>query len=105
MPARAATASGWIWRTRRGSFLDAITLVAARGDEFRAELFADAENVDVHQVGKRVVAFVQQMLVKRGARNDFAAMHREVFVNGILARRDRDGQAGAGDGAGAGVNQ
>src|ERR1039457_2806970 len=58
---------------------DAIAVAAPRGDEFRAEFFADVRDVNVKQVGKRTFVFVKQMLVKLRPRDDFAAMQREKF--------------------------
>jgi hypothetical protein len=49
--------------------------MAAPGDnEFRAELFADVGDVNVEQIGKRTFIFVEEMLVKLRARDDFAAV-------------------------------
>ena len=47
--------------------------------------------MDIHQVGERVVAFIEEVFVKVGARDDFAAVQREVFENGIFTRGKCDG--------------
>ena len=69
---------------------DAIAVAAAGDDEFRAEFFADVGNVNVEQVGKRAFVFVEQMLVKLRARDDFAAMQREKFHERVFARGQFD---------------
>ena len=69
---------------------NAIAVAAAGGDEFRAELFADVGDVNVQQVGKRAFVFVEQMLVKLRARDDFAPMQREKFHQRIFARGQFD---------------
>jgi len=57
-------------------------VAATRGDEFRAEFFADVGNVNVQKIGKRTFVLVKQMLVKLRARDDFAAMRRGCpFIN------------------------
>src|SRR5260221_9340227 len=58
----------------------------------------------IQQVGQGVVVFIEQVFVERGAGDDLAAMKRQVFQNGILARRQRDRFAGAPDGASPCIN-
>src|SRR4051794_16133938 len=43
------------------------------------------------------------MFVKFGAGDEFAAMLREVFEDGVFARGESNGLAGLGDGLGAGI--
>src|SRR5262245_49306331 len=82
-----------------------ITLSSPGRNQVMTKLFAEAEDMDVYQVGKRVVCFVEEMLVKRGASNHLAPMQRQVFKDGVFARRERYGLAGSGDHARAGVER
>src|ERR1051325_6296744 len=82
------------------SSLNAIPMPPPRRDKLRAEFLAEVRHVDVEQVGHRAVVFVEEMLVKRRARDEFAAMQREVFKQRVLAGGQRHGFAGAGDRAG-----
>ena len=43
--------------------INAVAVAAARDNEIVAELFADVGDVDVQQVGKCAVAFIEQMFV------------------------------------------
>ena len=42
------------------SGLDAVTLSSAGGDQVGSQFFADAEDMHVHEVGERVVGFIEQ---------------------------------------------
>src|SRR5438093_5879590 len=70
--------------------LDAVSLAAARGDQVAAEFLANAEDMNIEEVGNRVVIFVEQMLVERGPGDDFAAMQWEIFEDRVFARGERD---------------
>ena len=48
-----------------------------------AEFFANVGDVDVEQVGKRTVIFIEQMLIQSGAGDELAAMKREIFDEAI----------------------
>src|SRR5881396_3474014 len=63
---------------------DAIALPAASGNEIAPELFTNAEDVDVHEVGQCIVAFVEKMFVERRAGDDLATVQRQIFENRIL---------------------
>jgi hypothetical protein len=52
-----------------------------------SELFANAEDVDIHEIGKRVIALVEEMFVERCARNHFAPVESQEFEDGILPCR------------------
>jgi len=58
------------------SSFDAVAVAAAGGDEFGAEFFADVGDVDVEEVGERAFVLIEQVFVKLGAGDDFAAIIR-----------------------------
>lgn len=75
-----AAAPGAVLRGSEDLFsFDAIAVSASRDDELVAQFFADVGNVNVQQIRQRGVVLIEKMLVKRGARDDFAAMQREEF--------------------------
>src|ERR1700742_207414 len=79
-------------------------MATAGGNEFRAEFFPDVGDMDIQQVGKRRVVFVEKMLVKPGARNHFAAMQSQKFDQRILAGGQLHRLSLEQYGAGGGIN-
>ena len=66
------------------SGFDQITLPLMGYDEVASKLPAEVEDMHVQEVGQRVLAFVEEMLVKCRPGYDLAAMERQVFQDGIL---------------------
>ncbi len=60
--------------------------------------------MDIQKIGKRVIALVEDVFVKIGARDEFAAVEREIFEDRLLARSQRDGLTIARDDAGAWID-
>jgi hypothetical protein len=69
-----------------GSSLDAISLTASRGDQSLAEFFSDAENMDIQQVGKRILIFIEKVLVEFRSRYHLAAMHGQILEDSVFPR-------------------
>src|SRR5262245_22866400 len=83
---------------------DRVPLSAPCHDEVPAQFSANAENMNVHQIRKGVIAFIEEMFVQFRAANNLAPVQREILEDGIFARCERDGLSGAGDGASPGIN-
>jgi hypothetical protein len=50
---------------------DAITLPSAGRDQLVSEFFADAEDVNIHEIRQGVIAFVEEMFVEHRAGHHF----------------------------------
>src|SRR5262249_10252344 len=85
-----------------------VAFAPASQDEGRVEALVDfiaqVADVDVHDVGRALVLLVVEVLPDHRPADDPAAVEGEELQQGVLARRQVDGLAGAADGAGGGVD-
>src|SRR5688572_13616397 len=70
--------------------IDDVPQPAARGDKVPAQLLANVGDVDLDQVGQRVVGLVEQVVVKLRPGHQLPAVHRQQLHQGVLAGRKRD---------------
>src|SRR4051812_45419205 len=91
MPAKpATTASSTIAyhscrRQRIDLSIDDVPHAAPRLDHVAAELLAEVGDVDLDEVGERVVVLVEDVFVDARARDHLAAAQGEVFEDGVFA--------------------
>ena len=55
-------------------------MAATRGNKFRAEFFSQIRNVDIEEIRHRAVVLVEEVLIERGAGDQFTAMQISKLV-------------------------
>src|SRR4051812_15771370 len=79
--------------------IDHVPHAAPRLDEVLAELAADVRDVNLDEVGQRVVVLVEDVFVDLRPREHLAAPQRQQLDDGVLAGREGDVLAALLDGA------
>jgi hypothetical protein len=65
--------------------LNAVSLPATRGNKIAPQFFANVEYVHVHEIRECVITFIEEVFVKFRARDELAAVQRQVFEDGVFA--------------------